>query len=476
MKQKLVRNSNSNISMQLYELLKEDILKNTWKENQKFYSIRQVSIKFSVNPNTVLKVYQTLEEEGYLYSVQGKGSFIKKGYQLDVSERMIPILNTFRFGQNLGHHEVNFSNGAPPKKYFPIREYQSILAEILCDVDEAKNLLGYQDIKGLESLRRVLSHYMKGFGIFVDQEEIVICSGTQNVLELVSSTFASHAKRRVLLSNPTYQNAVQILKHSCQIETIDLKADGWDMEELEDILQKTKIHFVYLMTNFQNPTGVSWSHKKKLELLNLAKKYDFYIVEDECFSDFYYDKQSPRSLKALDRGERVFYVKTFSKIVMPGVGLAMLIPPKPFVERFSIDKYFIDTTTSGIHQRFLELFISRGLLDSHLSHLRSLFKRKMEYMIEHLQKISHIQILHIPKGGFFIWLALAPYIDAEKFYYKCRLQGVSILPGFIFYHNKQNTCKIRISVVSSTMEEMKKGLHIMQNILENCDGVSNLSL
>lgn len=477
MKKAIVRTTqSSNISMQLYEILKQDILQNKWKENAKFYSIRQISIKFSVNPNTVLKVIQTLEEEGYLYSVRGKGCFIKKGYQLDVNERMTPILNTFRFGQSRQEKEINFSNGAPPKEYFPVQEYQDLLFEILQNKEESRDLLGYQDIQGLESLRKVLADYVKKYRIITSKEEIILCSGTQSALELISTTFGTNPRKTVLLSSPTYQNAVQILKNSCHVESIDLKSDGWDMVELETILQTRKIHFIYVMTNFQNPTGVTWSLKKKRQLLEMAKKYDFYIIEDECFSDFYYEKKIPVSLKSMDKEERVLYLKTFSKIVMPGISLAVFIPPKNFVERFAIDKYFIDTTTSGIHQKFLELYIQRGLLEKHLETLRGILSKNMEYMIQRLQKIPHLKILHIPKGGFFLWIELANYIDGEKFYYKCRLRGLSILPGFIFYSNKKNTCKIRISIVSANLEEMKEGLKIIQDILEHCDGVTNLSL
>ncbi len=476
MKTKIIRDAKHNVSMQLYEILKEDILQNNWKENTKFYSIRQISIKFQVNLNTVLKVFQTLEEEGYLYSIKGKGCFIKKGYNLDVNERMTPILNTFRFGQNTKGQEINFSNGAPPKEYFPVEAYQNILSEILSDVEGSKNLLGYQNIQGLESLRQELTQFVKHYGITVSKDNIIVCSGTQNVLQLISTTLGTVPRKTVLLSNPTYQNAVHILESSCNIENIDLQSDGWDMKKLEEILQNKKIHLVYVMTNFQNPTGVSWSLEKKKQLLEFSKKYDFYIIEDDCFADFYYERKMAKPIKAFDKEGRVLYLKTFSKLVMPGVGLAMLIPPKNFVEKFTINKYFIDTTTSGIHQKFLELFIKRGLLEKHLEQLREILGQRMKYMVEKLQKIPHLRILHIPKGGFFLWIELANYIDGEKFYYKCRLRGLSILPGFIFYSNTKNSCKIRISIVSSSFDEMQIGCQIIQDILEHCEGVSEMKL
>ena len=471
MNKKLVRNSDTTISTQLFEILKQDILENRWKENDKFFSVRQISIKYSLNPNTVLKVVKALEEEGYLYSVKGKGCFIKKGYNLDISQRMTPILNTFRFGQISKDMEINFSNGGPPKEYFPVQEYKEILSEILLDKDGSRHLMAYQNIQGLESLRETLVEFIKRYGIRREKEDIIICSGTQIALQLISTAFGLVPKKTVLLSDPTYQNAVNILKNYCNVENIDMKNDGWDMNEFENLLKNKKIDFVYIMTNFQNPTGVSWSFEKKKKMIELSIKYDFYIIEDECFSDFYYKSQDcPRSIKALDKDERVFYIKTFSKIVMPALALTMLIPPKKYTESFSLNKYFIDTTTSGINQKFLELYIKRGLLDKHLEKLRINLKEKMEYMIEKLQKIKHLEIMHVPQGGFFIWIKLANYINSEKFYYKCRLRGLSILPGFVFYSNSEEvSSKIRISTVSSTIEEVERGLDIIQDVLNNCD-------
>lgn len=476
MKELINTEQKTNVSAQLYEVLREIILSKKYKENDKFLSIRQISIKFSVNPNTVLKVIKILEENGYLYNIKGKGCFIKKGYKLDINDRMIPILNTFRFGQNSKNKEINFSNGAPPKEYFPISSYQNIMKEIFATKNEVINLMGYQNIQGLETLRETLSNYVKRYGIYTTKENIMICSGTQAILQLICLSFGIMPKKNVLLSDPTYQNAVHVLKNYCDINTIKLEYDGWDMKELEEVLKRKKIHFIYMMSNFQNPTGINWSIYKKRKLLELAKKYDFYIIEDACFSDFFYNKNEyQRSLKAMDKNDVVFYLKTFSKIVMPSLALAMLIPPKDFVESFSLNKYFIDTTTSGINQKFLELFIKKGYLDSHLSNIREIFKEKMEYMINELSKISHLKILHRPRGGFFIWVELADYIDSEKFYYKCRLKGVSILPGFIFYSsNKKTSFNIRLSVVSVSFKEMKEGLSIIQDILNNCEGVPEI--
>lgn len=467
--EKLLKTKDENISTKLYKILKEDIYKNDWKENSKFHSIRQISIKYSINLNTVLKVFQELEKDGYLYSIKGKGCFIKKGLNLKVRKEMIPILNTFSSGQNKKCGEINLSNGAPPSQYFPISEYKKIMSNIWEDTENIEELLGYQDIQGLKSLRNVLVKNLKTYSISTDEDSIIMCSGTQIILQLIFSTFGFSPKKNLLISEPTYQNTIESARRVCNIETIDLKEDGWDMLEFENMLKIKKIHFIYVMSNFQNPTGVSWSLKKKEKLLDLAEKYDFFIIEDDCFIDFYYDSKIPIPLKALDKNDRVFYVKTFSKIVMPSISLAMLIPPKKYIESISLNKYLIDTTTSGINQKFLEIFIKDNHLKNHLENLRNIFSNKMSFVLNQLKTIEHLKILSIPKGGFFVWLELASYINEEAFYNKCCKNGISILPGFIFYPNKKNFSRIRISVVSASLAELETSLKIIKKLTDECN-------
>ena len=288
---------------------------------------------------------------------------------------------------------------------------------------------------------------------------------------MICTTFNQIPKKTILVSNPTYQNAVHIFKNYYNIENINLEVDGWNMREFESILKKKRIDFIYIMTNFQNPTGISWAKWKKNKLLQLSKKYDFYILEDECFCDFYYDKNIPTSLKSIDKYERVFYIKTFSKSVMPGISLGLFIPPKSFLDRFSLNKYFVDTPTSGLNQKFLEIYIKEGFLENHLCMLRDIYSKKMKYVIDKINKMSHLKVVYIPKGGFFLWLELANYIDGEKFYYKCRLRGLSILPGFLFDSSGETSYNIRLSILSAEIEEIDIGLNIIEDILKHCSGL-----
>lgn len=463
---KNTNNLDTSYYIQLYEILKTEIIKKN-APNSKFYSIRQIGIKYNTNINTVLKVFKILERDGYIFSEKGKGFFIKEHSNLSISEELVPIMESFHYGQT-NTEGINFSNGSPPNDYFPDKIYQKLIDKALKNY--GSSLLGYQDIQGLESLRILLADHLEEKDIFVNKDNIMITSGTQQSLVILLKTFSGSSLKTVAISSPTYPNALNLLKDMCNIKTFDLKNDGWNLIEFEKVLKKERIHFVYIMTNFQNPTGISWSEEKKKKLLNLAHKYNFYIIEDDCFSEFYYTKRV-EPLKILDQtgNEKVIYIKTYSKILMPAIGLAYMILPPAIMQKAILTKYSLDHSTSGLNQKVLEYFITDKYLDNHVKKLKKIFKAKHHRILELLSEVPHITILNKSKGGFFIWIQLADYINEEKFYYKCKLRGVSILPGNIFYHDKRSSGKIRLSFISPSLKELEEGIEIMKDILIHCD-------
>lgn len=154
---------------------------------------------------------------------------------------------------------------------------------------------------------------------------------------------------------------------------------------------------------------------------------------------------------------------------MPAIGLAYMILPPAIMQKAILTKYSLDHSTSGLNQKVLEYFIADKYLDNHVKNLKKIFKAKHHKVLELLSEVPHITILNKSKGGFFIWLQLADYINEEKFYHKCKLRGVSILPGNIFYHDKRSSGKIRLSFISPSLEELEEGVKIMKDILIHCD-------
>ncbi len=462
------KTSNEKYYIQLYKIFKSEINAGKLSEGSKLPSVRQTAMKYKVNMNTVLQSYNLLEQNGFIEKIPGKGCFIKKNSNFTLDIKVHPILETFRYGQERIGDIVNFSNGTPTSEYFPVEIYKKLSEQVINKY--GGELFEYQNVQGMESLRVVLSEELEKDDIFVTEDDILITSGTQQALDIVLNIFYSKTGLTIALSDPTYPNALNLFTNACKVKGFDLKADGWDMEEFEKFLKTEKINLVYEVFNYQNPTGIKWSEEKKKRLLELAVKYDFYIIEDDTFSEYYYEKERPSTLKSFDKvgHERVIYIRTYSKTIMPGIGIALMIAPRSFMEKAILVKYSLDPTTSGLNQKILEYFIKDGYLEEHISAMRNVFKEKYYYMLNQLRGVPYLQIMHVPTGGFFIWVLLAEHIDGEKFYKNCRERGVAVLPGSVFYNDKRAECKIRLTFVSGEIEEIKKGIEVIKDILIHC--------
>ncbi len=462
------KTSDEKYYLQLYKIFKGEIDAGKLSAGSKLPSVRQTAMKYKVNMNTVLQSYNLLEQNGFIEKIPGKGCFIKKGSDFTLDTKVHPILENFRYGQEKSKDIINFSNGTPTAEYFPASVYKELGKQII--EEYGPEIFEYQNVQGLESLRVVLSEELEKDDIFVTEDDILITSGTQQALDIILNLFHSKTGLTIALSDPSYPNALNLFTNLCRVKGFDLKNDGWDMEEFEKFLKTEKINLVYEVFNFQNPTGIKWSEEKKKKLLELAVKYDFYIIEDDTFSEFYYEGERPSTLKSFDKTghERVIYIRTYSKTIMPGIGTALMVAPRSFMEKAVLVKYSLDTTTSGLNQKILEYFIKDGYLEKHISDIKSVFKKKYNYMLNLLKEVPYLQIMHVPAGGFFIWVLLAEHIDGEKFYKKCRERGVAVLPGSVFYNDKRAECKVRLTFVSGELEEIKRGIDVIKDILIHC--------
>nr|WP_307775639.1 PLP-dependent aminotransferase family protein [uncultured Cetobacterium sp.] len=453
--------------VQIYKEIKYKILTNQIKSGDKLPSIRQLALRLGVNQNTIIQSYNLLEEKGFVKKIPGKGCYVNKNCDLNVDKKELPLMESYRYGHISYDDRINFYNGTPPSRYFPVDDYLEISKKIINNY--GGDIFQYQNIQGVESLREVLAEEFEKDDIFVEKDRIQITTGTQQCLDVIIKIFSKNRKPSVAVSNPTYPNALNILNGQCNLITVDLEDDGWDLEEFEKQLKKEKIDFMYEVINYQNPTGISWSIEKRKKILELAEKYDFYIIEDDSFSEFYYFGTKPKSLKSLEKigKEKVIYIKTFSKILMPGIGIAAMVVPEELLVKSLLVKYGVDTTTSGLNQKILEFIIRDGVLSEHLSMTRALFKQKYDLILKELSEIPELKIIYKPKGGFFIWIELSDKIDSEEFYKKCKAKGVLLLPGIIFSKDGESISKIRLSFVNPSLEDIRLGMNLIKEVISD---------
>lgn len=460
------KNKNEKYYLQIYRLIKNQILTGGLKPLQKVPSIRQLSLKYNVNLNTVLNAYDLLEKENLIEKIVGKGSFVSENNNFLLNEKDRPILDNFKNDHFLNFDEINFSKGTIDPNLFPVDIFKKFSQEILCSNNN--EIFEYQNAQGISSLRSIASEILEKDDIFVTIDDILISSGTQQALNVILNLFSKKRKINIAVSEPTYVNALNLFKNICNIFPIKLDNEGWNMEDFSEILEEKNIDLVYEVFNFQNPTGIIWSHEKRKKLIELAFKHNFYIIEDDSFSDFYFGVEKPKTLKSLDMcgNERVFYVKTFSKIFMPGIGTAFIVAPKKFIEQLTLTKHSLDTTTSGYNQAILEKILRNNALDEHLSKTRIILKNNCLFMLKKLQDIPFISLIFEPQGGFFIWTELSSKINEKLLYENCKKFGINLLPSSVFFNDGENKSKIRFSFSSVSISEIEKGLNIFKIIIE----------
>jgi len=454
--------SQQTLYLQIYESIKQDIIENKYAENEKLPSIRNLAKKLSVNNITIVKAYDTLEKDLYVYKKRGSGVYVNKhNIKKNFLEEEI-LMETFKYGKLEVNCEINFANSNPNGSYFPITKFKDCINYVI-DRDQEK-IFAYEDPKGYIELRNTISKNLKTEKIITNPEDIQIISGAQQGIDLITKSLI-HFGDKVIIENPSYSGAITSFKRGgAKVIDIPLLKDGIDLKILKKILTKEKISYLYLMTNFHNPTGISYSKKNKIEILELAKKYNFYIIEDDSSSDLYY-KNKPFSLKSMDVNEKVIYIKSYSRIFMPGLRLGFLIAPKDKLKYISFTKYHTDISTPGLIQRAFEHYLNSNSWEVHTKKLRVIYKKKFKVAYNLLKKIEYLELFAVPQGGLYFWLKLDK-VSSEALFLKALQKKIGILPGSIFKLNEKSEGWIRLCFADVEIEEIKKGLKILKESVE----------
>lgn len=456
---------NQFLYINIYNQIKENILKNVYV-NGKLPSIRYLSKEYKVNPRTISNALFLLEETGYINIIPFKGSFIKNTSKFKNNKKIKTILKNYKEVEENKEKIIDFSKSEIDSTFFNKFLYQTLLKKIFSSNNLLSNNLKY--IQGLPSFINFISSWLEYDSIFVPKKSIFTTSGAQQCLEIIMRSFYNKKSLNIAVSNPTHYNVITLLEPFATIHGVHLLDDGWDFDNFENILSQYKIDFVYETPNFQNPSGISWSIEKKSHLLKLSKKYDFYIIEEDNLSDFFYSNNKPLTFKSLDKfgDERVFYIKDFSKIISNELKVALLVIPPIFQEKVSLEISSLEASPSNISQKIIELFIKENYMNTFIKKYKKKLKFRHKYTLALLQQIPSLKIMHLSYGGFFIWVKLKTEIDENLFYELCKIKGLLILPGYIFYSDKRTNSKFRICFISTNIKQINLGINIIKNILD----------
>ncbi|MDQ2085625.1 PLP-dependent aminotransferase family protein [Herbivorax sp. ANBcel31] len=468
---KLNKVSNIPLYMQLFNTISSMIEEGTLLSQTKLPSVRQMSSLLKVNAVTVVNCYKQLELKGYVYTKKASGTYVsavfppvnKKNY-LDknvILDEIYPgddisVLNNgkIKFDENT----INFASATPSSNLFPVEHFKLVLNEVL-DRDMG-NAFNYQESQGYHPLRSSIKNLSKTYNVNCSEDNIIIISGTQQGIDIISKTLLKDGDY-VITESPTYRGAIAVFKsRGAKIADVDLEEDGLNLNLLEYHLKKYRPKLIYTIPAFQNPTGISYSKNKRKELVMLAEKYDTYIIEDGYVSELDFENKNFKPIIFYDKSERVIYLKSFSKIFMPGLRFGFMIVPPHLKKHILGAKHATDISTSGLIQRTFDLYIRKGLWNKHFYSMYETYKNRYIRLVNSLDKNNPGNLKYKnPGGGLNIWISLPYGFMVNSLLEYTASKNIVFSPGRIFYSNTPTTLNnIRLSFAAVSEDKIEAGV------------------
>lgn len=454
--------------VQLYDGLRELIAGGKLSYGYLLPPVRKLAAFLQVNPGTVVSAYRLLEQNGYIFSRAGSGSYVaelpagsEEEYAPD-PEAAVELLPPVPVCP--GESCLDFATVMPPPDLLPIDDFKQVLIEVL-DRDQG-NAFSYQDSQGFAPLRQSIAAYLKEKGIRAQADTVQIISGAQQGIDIIAKALLQYGDY-VFTENPTYPGAIAAFRsRGAKIVEINMEDDGINLQELESKIRSFRPKLIYAMANIQNPTGYSYSTVKRNRLLGLARRYDAIVLEDDYISELDMSDGPLAPLKALDRDNRVIYLKSFSKIFMPGLRLAFLLIPPSMVGKVLTSKHNSDISTSGLTQRAFDLYLRKGIWQRHIAAIRRIYRERYQTMLAALAAFLPPGVTcHQPRGGLTCWLALPAGLSARQVVQQAAEQGLLLTDGQAFFPRRAPDQFIRLSFAVVCSEQILQGVKRLGEII-----------
>lgn len=352
---------------------------------------------------------------------------------------------------------ISFSGGFPSPNSFPIEALEKASTKVF--KEDGANALQYSSTQGYYPLRKwIADRYLSRQNLVVNPEDILITTGSQQALDLISKTFLDPFDH-VVVENPSYLGALQSLSMFEPIfHKVELLEDGLDLEELKIVLDTYHPKLLYVVPNFQNPTGISYSQAKREALVQLIQDYDVIVIEDDPYGELRYVGKDKSLLKSLCP-QQVLLMGSFSKIISPGMRIGWVVSPQEINTRLFVAKEASDLHASTLDQRIIYQYLIDNNLDDKLSHTKAYYAHQRHLMLEAMKKYFPKEIKVAPsEGGMFFWVTLPKEVLAKTVFKKAIEHKVIFIPGDPFYVDAHNIHTLRLNYTSPKTEELEEGI------------------
>jgi 2-aminoadipate transaminase len=349
---------------------------------------------------------------------------------------------------------ISFAGGAPARELYPREELAGIAADILRE--QGNVALGYGVTEGYVPLIEQLKERMGKQGIYRDgEDEILITAGGQQALALIAKAFLNEGDT-IAVENPSFLGALNAFRsNGAKLAGVPMEEDGI---KIEDIPSGCKM--VYVIPNFQNPSGITMSLEKRKKVL----EQDTFILEDDPYGELRFAGEPITSIKKMDDTGKVIYISSFSKIMSPGLRVGFIVARKDIIEKLTVVKQAEDVHTVVISQMIVSEYMKRYDIDAHIEKAAALYKQKHDVMQAEIDKHfpSHVKAVKA-KGGLFIWVDGVPFeLSIVK---KAMDAGVLVIAGKGFMANGEEVDAFRLNFSLPTLEQIEEGIKILGGLL-----------
>ncbi len=359
---------------------------------------------------------------------------------------------------------ISFAAGNPAPEAFPKERIAELSAELLRD--DPILAMQYSVTEGYTPLRDFLKEWLGSKGCFHSEfDELIVTSGGQQANELSCKVLLNEGDT-LLCESPSFIGSLNAFRsYNVNLVGVDMEDDGINLEKLEEALKtQPNVKVLYLIPNFQNPTGRTMSLAKRKAVYELACRYDFIILEDDPYGELRFAGENVPTIKSMDTEGRVIYSSTFSKLISPGFRTGFVSAPAPIIQKIVVCKQVSDVHSNIWAQVLCHRFMTTIDREAHFNKLRGIYKEKCDLMCSFIEndfskKISYVK----PEGGLFIWCTLPDNCDMNAFCTKAVQEyKIAVVPGNSFSIKEDEVShSFRLNYSTPTNEQIKKGMEIL---------------
>lgn len=359
---------------------------------------------------------------------------------------------------------ISFAGGLPNKNFFPMEELKLCAMKLMSGTD--RNIFQYANTEGYLPLRQKIAERYAQKGLKIDAANILITNGSQQGLDLLGKIFINEGDR-ILIEEPGYLGAIQAFSiFKPQFAAIPLRETGIDVALFKKEIEYQLPKIAYLIPNFQNPSGISYSESVRKEIADACRNKPIFLVEDDPYSDIRFQGQTRSSFHHY-LPEQTILLGTFSKTVVPAFRMGWIVAPDEVMEKLIIAKQAADLHTDYFTQRLVHQYLSDYNIDEHIARICATYGKQATAMLNAIGQHFPKEVkCTTPEGGMFLWVTLPEGQNSLEVFDLAIKENVAFVPGNPFYVDKTSVNTFRLNFSCSNEAEIEEGIRRLGNVLK----------